>query len=74
MKRLATQIYESVREGKLVEPFSPKDVRTVCPDWAYKTYSTFLAKHKLGNTKETELFEQVGPGLYRTLKPPPSDP
>jgi len=73
MKRLATQIYKAVKEGRLVEPFSPKDVRTACPGWAYNTYSTFLSKHKLGNPTDTELFEQVE-GLYRTLKPPPGDP
>lgn len=67
MKKFATEIYEAVKLKELKEPFSAADVRRACPGWAYGTYSTFLWKHMVGNSKTTELFEQVGQGLYRTL-------
>jgi len=68
MKKFATQIYEAVRDRRLIEPFRPDDVRRVCPGWSRRTYNVFLPKHAVGNpTKMTELFERVGPGQYRTI-------
>jgi hypothetical protein len=68
MKDFASQIYDAVVQGKLKEPFGPSDVREACPGWNDRTYSVFLPKHRVGNPGgETELFEQVGEGLYRTL-------
>lgn len=67
MKRLATQIYEAVADGRLVEPFDAAAVKKACPGWANGTYSTFLAKHARGNGKDTKLFERVSRGRYCCL-------
>ena len=67
MKKLATEIYQAAKLGKLNEPFSANDIRDSCPGWAYKTYNTFLSKHAIGNGKTTELFERVSLGLYCTI-------
>jgi hypothetical protein len=67
MKEFASQIYAAVFAGHLEEPFRAEDVRLACPGWAYSTYSTFLAKHAVGNPgKATELFRRVSLGRYRT--------
>ena len=65
MRELATQIYAAVRSGRLVEPFNGAAAKAACPAWAPHTYSTFLAKHAVGNGHTTELFIRVGRGLYR---------
>ncbi len=67
MKRLASEIYSAVKSGKLYEPFKATDLRSACPGWAFSSYGTFPWKHRIGNGKTTELFEQIGPGLYRTI-------
>jgi hypothetical protein len=68
MKRFASEIYEQVKKGRLVEPFSAAAVKRTCPGWSDSTYHVFLPKHRVGNPGgNTELFEQVGAGLYRTL-------
>ena len=45
MKELASEIYDAVRLGKLVEPFNAASVKAACPSWAERTYFTFLGKH-----------------------------
>jgi hypothetical protein len=68
MKEFASEIYAAVKAGKLKEPFGAADVRQACPGWADPTYNIFLPKHRVGNPgRTTELFEQVGPGKYRTI-------
>ena len=68
MKEFGSQIYAAVKAGRLAEPFSPDDVRRACPGWATTTYTVFLSKHRAGNPgKDTELFERVAAGRYRTL-------
>ena len=68
MKKLALQIYAAVNEGRLSEPFGSKDVERACPGWKRNTYKNFLPKHALDNPgKNTELFERVALGRYRTL-------
>jgi hypothetical protein len=68
MKNFAAQIYSSVKNGRLKEPFGPDDVKRACPGWAQRTYNNFLSKHAVGNpSKTTELFQRIGPGRYRTL-------
>ncbi|PCJ72100.1 MAG: hypothetical protein COA62_06015 [Rhodobiaceae bacterium] len=63
------KIRKEVSSGKLAEPFRSTDVEKSCPGFAKSTYTTFLAKHSVGNPgKTTELFERVDRGLYR-LKP-----
>jgi len=68
MKEFATNVYRAVEEGRLKEPFDAAALRQACPDWADRTYRNFPPKHRVGNPSgTTELFEQVGHGLYRTL-------
>jgi hypothetical protein len=71
MKQFASEIYTAVKAGRLTEPFGPYDVKQACPGWADRTYANFLSKHRVGNPSHTsELFEQVGPGQFRTTKRP----
>ena len=61
------RIRDAVWRGRLVEPFSPRDVnRALGIAWA----GTFLAKHRVGNPGgSTELFLRVSsrPALYRLI-------
>ena len=57
------------QEDRLRPIFGPKEVAVACPGWSKRTYSVFLPKHRVGNPGgDTELFDRVGPGLYRILK------
>jgi hypothetical protein len=68
MRDFANQIYAAVRDGRLLEPFGPNDVRRACRGWAPATYAVFLTQHRVGNPGgATELFQRVAPGRYRTL-------
>jgi hypothetical protein len=68
MRDFASQIYAAVKSGRLREPFGPDQVARACPGWATKTYTVFLSKHRVGNPgRNTELFERVDAGRYRTL-------
>ena len=62
-------IVEAVDNGRLIEPFSPRDFAIACPEFAKITYYTFLPRHIRGNGKTSELFEKVSYGRYRLLKP-----
>jgi len=57
------KIRDAVRTGKLPSQFTPKLVNALLGiDWAGK----FLPKHRVDNPGgNTELFVQVGRGLYR---------
>lgn len=67
------QVYKSIvmaiRRGSLTEPFGVSDFRKCCPGFAEGTYKAFLYKHKLGNGATSELFEHIGKGLFRLLRP-----
>lgn len=71
MKLSGKQVYEAVHHavrtaGSLKEPFTPLDVRRVCPGWAYPRYFAFLADHCNDNQSvDSALFIRVGRGLYR---------
>jgi hypothetical protein len=56
-------IREAVAAGRIPAQFTPSDVNDALGiDWA----GTFLPKHRVGNPgKNSELFVQVTPGLYR---------
>jgi hypothetical protein len=57
-------------QGRLGERFRSKDVRRVCPGWAYRTYSVFLPKHREGNPGgNTPYFRQNSDGSYSLLSP-----
>jgi hypothetical protein len=63
-------IVQAVRDGKLMEPFSRQDFRRTCPGLGEGTYNAFLPKHRKGNPSGTsELFEMVGEGKYRLIRP-----
>ena len=65
MKEFASQIYQAVKSGRLVEPFNAASLKDACPGWADHTYPTFLGKHSVGNGTTTELFVRVRRGWYR---------
>ena len=62
------RIRAAVTHGRLVEPFSARDVNGVLGiHWA----GNFLSKHRVGNTRgETELFVRVSrrPARYRLVE------
>jgi hypothetical protein len=65
-----TSIVKAVKEGNLREPFSLEGFRVACPNFGPGTYRAFLHKHCLGNPGgNSELFERVGRGLFRCLRP-----
>jgi hypothetical protein len=60
------QIRAAVSAGLLPEPFTRSMLRRACPNWPEGTYRAFVSKHRVGNPgRATELFEQVGRGLFR---------
>ncbi len=65
MKRLASEIYDAVKSGKLKQPFDATMVKAACPGWEQHTYFTFLGEHAVGNGQTTELFVKVSRGMYR---------
>ncbi len=68
--RIYQGLVEAVREGSLREPFSSKDFRRAIRGLAKGTYDVFLSKHRKGNPGgNTELFGQVGKGLFRLIRP-----
>jgi hypothetical protein len=68
MKAFATEVYASVRAGKLAEPFSSEAAKGACPGWADATYRNFFSKHRVGNPSgTTELFVQVAPNQFKII-------
>jgi len=60
----------AVKKGKLKEPFRKADFARACPGFREETYNTFLHKHSVGNPGgNSELFERVGPGRFKLLRP-----
>lgn len=63
-------IVESVKRGKLKEPFTRDDFRKACPNFSEGTYNAFLDKHRVGNPGgNSELFEKVSPGKFKLVRP-----
>ena len=71
-KDLINDIFKAVCNGKLVEPFYPKDIKKAIPDWNDKTYNLFPWKHCLQkpNRKDTALFFYCEEGIPEPRKPP----
>lgn len=70
--RVYSAIVAAVRSGRLVEPFTQEDFRRACPGFGEGTYKAFLHKHRRGNPGgNSELFERVGPGRFKLLRPFP---
>jgi hypothetical protein len=70
----AHEVYRSIvtaiRRGRLTEPFSVSDFRRACPGFGAGTYHAFLYKHRKGNAGgNSELFQRVGPGMFRVMRP-----
>jgi len=63
-------IINAVENESLIEPFTRKDFQLACPGLGDGTYQAFLPKHRKGNPSRTsELFEMVGIGKYRLIRP-----
>lgn len=63
-------IINAVRSGRLHEPFGRAEFVAACPGFGKGTYRAFLDKHRIGNPgNQSELFERVGPGRFRCIRP-----
>jgi hypothetical protein len=70
MSAIYTSIVRAVQENRLREPFTILDFRNQCGGFAHNTYSTFLAKHRVGNPGGcSEMFVQVSSGKYMLKRP-----
>ena len=67
-ERLISQIRRAVADGRLREPFGPKDIRPAGIECAKSTPGRFLSKHRVGNGETTELFVRVARGQYRLCR------
>ena len=68
--RIYACIVGAVRSGDLKEPFTVADFGRACPGFGEGTYNAFLHKHAVGNPGgNSELFERVGPGRFKLLRP-----
>lgn len=64
-KRLIREIRRACREGRLIQPFAPRDIRDAGVSCAPNTPGTFLPKHCVGNPDgNTELFVRIARGRY----------
>lgn len=68
--RVYQAIVKAVRSRALREPFSNRDFQDVCPGFGAGTYQAFLHKHSKNNPgRNSELFERVGPGQFKCIRP-----
>jgi hypothetical protein len=58
-KNLVQQIKETIKEGKVKEPFKPKDFPFLIKS------PSFISKHSVGNGNYTEYFVRISRGLYK---------
>lgn len=64
------KIVNKVKNKTLKEPFAVEDFQKACPGFGCGTYRAFLYKHRIGNPgKKTELFELIGPGKFKLVRP-----
>lgn len=62
---LIREIRRACREGRLIQPFGPRDVLDAGISCAPTTPGTFLPKHRVDNPGgDTELFVRVARGRY----------
>jgi len=67
--RMVAEIDKAIANGQIHQPFRASDVRRTCPDFAYRTYYTFLRHHNRNNPNNNKTyFERIERGLYRRLK------
>ena len=68
--RVYSAIVNAIREGRLQEPFSTDDFRSVCNGFGDGTYKAFLYKHRRYNLNgNTELFEKIGRNKFKIIRP-----
>ena len=68
--RVYKSIVKEIKEENLVEPFTKLEFQACCPGLGNGTYNDYLNKHAVGNRRHNpELFERVGPGQFRCLRP-----
>jgi len=73
--KLIKNITEAVIRGDLKEPFFPRNIHNVLPNWPDKTYIRFPWLHRLQNPKikETALFFYCGDGIPKARNPKSKD-
>jgi hypothetical protein len=70
-----SRIVYKIKNGTLKEPFTVADFQNACPGLGRGTYKAFLYKHRIGNPgNNTELFEWVGAGKFKVIRPFKLDP
>lgn len=68
--RVYAAIIAAVRDGRLQEPFGRAEFVAACPTFGEGTYKAFLDKHRIQNPgNQSELFERVGAGRFRCIRP-----
>jgi hypothetical protein len=68
--KVYSAIIQAVKKGQLNEPFTQEDFRNACTGLGDGTYQAFLYKHRKGNPGgQSELFELIGVGRFRLLRP-----
>jgi hypothetical protein len=68
--KVYSAIVQAVKKGQLKEPFTQEDFRRACPGLGEGTYQAFLHKHRKDNPGgQSELFELIGSGKFRLLRP-----
>jgi hypothetical protein len=69
MSKFVQGIRKARQRRDLPKHFRAKDVRKACPGWAYKTYSSFLPKHRRGNPGGyTAYFERHSDDSYSLIE------
>lgn len=74
-KDLIREISDAVVDGKLNEPFYPRDIKKAVPGWNDTTYKLFPWKHCLQNPNRetTALFFYCGLSVPKPRNPPYKD-
>lgn len=68
--KVYSAIIQSVKSGKLKEPFGQDDFRRACPGFGEGTYKAFFYKHRKENPGgASELFEMITTGRFCLLRP-----
>jgi hypothetical protein len=69
MQTLYDCIKRAIKEGRLEQPFSAKNVKSVCSGWADSTYPASLAKHEESYTGNyRKYYKRVSRGRYCLIR------
>ncbi len=70
MHKTYTSIVTAIKNRRLNEPFTSRDLKLACPEMPDGTCNAFPHKHAVGNPgKNSELFIRVAPGRFKCLRP-----